>query len=531
MARETLVCAEHTPAERLSALRDGGLPPAEEQKLRAHIATCPACTARMADFDAIASALRGQRELEPGDRILSSVHAALASPQPSRWRLRTSRRVWTRLATLAPVAAVILLFVFVFSNLSGHFGPRPASGSTPIATNGKTVTPTSTRGVSNLPTFTQSISATQAWGTLSTTSSFTTDLGGGHIFLPQSMAPDGHTVAGIDESNLSAGSLQGQFTLGVLDTQTRQFTGTNQSWPTSNADAHAVAVDSQYIVYGYNDSPGQTCGICHNTLWSYDRLSGAKWQITPGKNYNGDQYEMVSGDHVAFMSAQGQVWVADLAARTVTYELPSNAQPASSPSYNGPTIQLLGFDWPYITYTYTPPAQADGSPVATTLQVMNLQANTTLILMPPLSQLFGAHSSSASIFYGPVYFTNDTLYLIASTQFNAAHSGDVAYGTLYEIDHVFHNASLPKSLAMWQVPANGVGGGVLGRLSANGRLIALGAGYVWDIHAQELVLLDPQSTIGISGSYLVTLQMVSGANTLTPVQRGAIYDISALPVG
>lgn len=530
MGPETLVCAEHVPVERLSALRDGGLSPADEQKLRAHIAMCPACTARMADFDAIAVALRGQRELEPGDRILNNVHVALTSPQPSRWRLHTSRRLWTRLATLAPVAAVILLFVFVFSSLAGRIGPHPASGSTPTATEGKSIVPTSTHGVGTPPTYTQSVSAEQAWGTRTTTSTFTTDIGGGHVFLPQGLASDGRTLAGIDVSNLSADGIQGQFTLGVLDTQTHQFTGINQNWQTSNAAGYAEAVDNQFMVYGFNNSPGATCGVCHNTLWSYDRLSGVTWQITPGKNYSGDQDEMISGDYVAFVSTQRQVWVADLAARTVTYALPSNAQPATSPSYSGPSIQLMGFDWPYITYGYTPQVQADGSAVATTLRVTNLQTHTTQVLLPEIDKLFGARNISANATYDPVYFSNDTLYVIAHTQLGGDHTGGSSYGTLYEIDHVFHNNSQPKTLAVWNSSANVARGGTFGRLNNNGRLIALGAGYVWDIQEQKLVLLDPQSTIGVSGSYMIMLQMVSDASPQAPIQRGVIYDTSTFPV-
>jgi hypothetical protein len=149
MAHETLVCAERVPSERLSALRDEALPSAEAARLRAHIAGCAACRARLANFDVIASALRGQRELDPEDRIRGGVRARLAERQRPAWAWRGARdagggrRVWAGLAALVPVAALILLFVYLFSGGFSGGARRPNTG----ASHSPTPVPFSVSGV------------------------------------------------------------------------------------------------------------------------------------------------------------------------------------------------------------------------------------------------------------------------------------------------------------------------------------------------------------------------------------------------
>lgn len=69
--------------------------------------------------------------------------------------------------------------------------------------------------------------------------------------------------------------------------------------------------------------------MCSNTLWGYDRQTGASWEFDPGNQsgvqYGGVQNSFTSGDHVAFQTMSQQVWVADLAARAVSVALPVGA--------------------------------------------------------------------------------------------------------------------------------------------------------------------------------------------------------------
>jgi anti-sigma factor RsiW len=56
----TLACAAGVTPDTLSAWRDGLLPDAQAAWLAAHTPTCPACGARLRDYEQIGAALRGQ---------------------------------------------------------------------------------------------------------------------------------------------------------------------------------------------------------------------------------------------------------------------------------------------------------------------------------------------------------------------------------------------------------------------------------------------------------------------------------------
>ncbi|HEU5343437.1 MAG TPA: zf-HC2 domain-containing protein [Ktedonobacterales bacterium] len=568
MTPETLTCAENIAPEQLSALRDDGLPAVEAQRLRAHVVGCPACQARLADYDALATALRQQRELEPGERIVEGVRARLAdAPGPSRRRWhgrlrRPSRRLWAGLATLAPVAAIILLFVYVFGGLAGH--NRPATGKTPTIapaptiTNqyGKPVVPTATPATVSLPPMTPAVSADAAWGTLTPVASYQTPSNANVAISLDALSPDATTLAGIETpANVTPGAGVSQTNLITYDIASGAIRTLGPHWNGFLADGPpgaAVAMSDHYIVYGFNSQPGATCGVCHNTLWAYDRQTGAHWEIDPGKlagvSYEGDQGDAISGDHVAFTSMEGQILVADLATQRVT--LPLGGQPMSNTSTAPqPFVRLDGFSWPNLIYEYSPPQSNPTTPVATTLRIANLQTHVTTILPQPIDTLFQFQQSAG---YGSgiqsVSISGDTLYAIVGTSVDGVNSAGQAintgYDTLYRISHIFSGAASgangqPEMLARW-LPQQTFGAAQ----GMNARLIVLDGGYVWDIAAGRLVKLtltylpDPSGNLSIieapsvslSGNYLLITHAVSAKNPLAPIVAGAVYDTSTLPV-
>lgn len=119
MESPTLGCARNISTATLSAWRDADLPADQMQTLAAHTPTCAACQARLADYDAIARALVGQRELDPADRVMAGVRArARRGPRLSRGQ------VWGGVGALGAAAALLLLFVYVFGPTLGNRVPR-----------------------------------------------------------------------------------------------------------------------------------------------------------------------------------------------------------------------------------------------------------------------------------------------------------------------------------------------------------------------------------------------------------------------
>lgn len=540
MAHETLVCVERVAPERLSALRDNALPADEAQRLREHVAGCAACRARLANYDTLAAALRQQRELEPGERIVTGVRARLDATKSPLRRLRPSRRLWRGVATLAPVAAVILLFVFVLSNLAGRW--RPATSLTPTASapaatsTGKPAYPTGTPALVTLPSFTPSVSAAAAWGALTPVATYQTPQVAGWQFSLDALSPDATTLAGT-QMQVIAPNASGNPAVYLIsyDIATHTYKRLGPHWTGYGGEpwGGAIAIDSHYIVYSYNSGPGQTCGVCHNTIWAYDRQSGASWQVNAGKANSGSLSEVVSGGYVAFQTPQMQIWVADIATHQVTQAFNASEQANAD-------IRLMGFSWPYLLYTYLPAAQP-GVQTATTLRVRNLQTNSTLILLPPLEQTLAAQSgpgSESSVNWAAV--SGDTLYFATSTNVSGVNSAGSAvnatYGTLFRVTGISARGGTPEMLARWQVNANAGAG----TPALNARLVALWNGYVWDVAEGKLVQVAPDSVstvsgvvrpgMQISGNYLLQARLVSGGNGSPLVYQGDIYDTSALPV-
>ncbi|HZC05764.1 MAG TPA: zf-HC2 domain-containing protein [Ktedonobacterales bacterium] len=552
MTPETLTCAENITPERLSALRDDALASAEAQRLRNHIATCAACQARLADYDAMATALRLQRELEPGERIVNGVRARIAAGgAATRRRVRPSRRLWRGVATLAPVAAIILLFVYVFSGLAGRMRPTGSgtpTASVPTATNstGKPNIPTTTPQLVTLPPFTPSVTADTAWGTLAPVATFQTPNVANTAFSFDALSPDATTFIGTETTNMNPGSGAQSVYLISYDIASHTYRRLGPHWsgyigPWGGANG----VSARYISYGFNSAPGTTCGVCNNTLWSYDRQTGGSWEFDPGKlsgaQYSGSLGDITSADHVAFTSNEEQVWVADLATHQVRLALPIGAQPANATTSttSQPGVRLVGFTWPNLIYTYSPVQTDPNTPVATTLRITNVQTNSTTIFPTPLPTLLGAQTSDANLDWATI--SGATLYFTTYTEVNGVDASGASvttgYGMLFRISLSSSSTGRPEMLARWQELNHGQSAatGSVPAHAANGRLIILDGSHVWDIAESKLVQLPTPGTIqtplaSLSGNYLL---LTHGANVNNPqvsTMAGAIYDTAALPV-
>lgn len=143
MADNTLVCDQRVSGETLSALRDDLLSPAEMDRIYTHAAQCPACQAQLAGFEAVALALRQQREIEPDGRLLESLRVRAAARTPHR-RVRLhlpTRRIWRSVGALGSVAAVLLLFIYFLASGPGRV-TGPLTSRTPTASATAATTPT-----------------------------------------------------------------------------------------------------------------------------------------------------------------------------------------------------------------------------------------------------------------------------------------------------------------------------------------------------------------------------------------------------
>jgi anti-sigma factor RsiW len=126
-----------TPVQELSAHLDGELSPAARLTLEAHLASCPACTGRLAALRAVGEALRRRFEAKTEATDFSGFAAAVMSRiEPHRpsvserfrvgweeWRTHRAGSLWSGFA----VVAALLVAVFALPTARG---PEPlAAGS------------------------------------------------------------------------------------------------------------------------------------------------------------------------------------------------------------------------------------------------------------------------------------------------------------------------------------------------------------------------------------------------------------------
>ncbi|HEX9037297.1 MAG TPA: zf-HC2 domain-containing protein [Ktedonobacterales bacterium] len=522
MTRETLVCQANIALDTLSALRDAALPAAEAQRLRAHIPTCAACQARLADFEAVASALRSQRELNPGDRILNGAHARIAGRSaPSFHGMRmldmtNKRRLWAGLAALAPAAAIILLFVYVFTGI-GHQS-RLATTPTP----NKTLVPTTTPSVVQVPTFTPSVPAEQAWRSFKPAIDVTFKPSGTTEFIPDVFSSDLTSIGGVLFDAANSGPQPAQ--LAYYTIATGQITKLSPTWNGYTGPwGGMLAMDSRYIVYTYNSQPGGTCGVCHNTLWSLDRATGKTWNFNA--NAGGDETELVSADHVVFASVTGQVWVADLVAHTVKVALPIGSQPYGPSSQVTADERLLGFQWPYLMYAETSATTPNAQQPPTTLNILDLATGVSTPIQTTMRDQSGNPVDPNTV--GTLALVGTTLYAQVGAGLNGvdAHGKPVNlnYGSLYRLDSAFTPGNKFIAVAFWPYSDKNLSATMV----ATRHLIWLGSGYFWD-NAELRLVSTSLTSADLVGADIVTFEEQQPGAPLQTYHVLA-YDTSAFP--
>ncbi|HEV2238802.1 MAG TPA: zf-HC2 domain-containing protein [Ktedonobacterales bacterium] len=117
-------CPLNVPVATLSAWRDSALPATEMTRIREHLPECPACEQRLAEYDAIASALRHLRVPLPvgGYGHNPRLSGRVAPGQP---RARPAFHIPTMLETLAAALVITLLAsAFISLRMTGTVMPR-----------------------------------------------------------------------------------------------------------------------------------------------------------------------------------------------------------------------------------------------------------------------------------------------------------------------------------------------------------------------------------------------------------------------
>lgn len=132
-------CAGAAP---LLGSRPGELDPTEEALLRAHLSTCAACQARLADLEALGALVSDGLMAEAARRDLSGLSDAVLARIPARaWKGAVSReaagpldrmraffrrhRVLAAASALAPALAALALYLYV--GRGGGAGPAGLS--------------------------------------------------------------------------------------------------------------------------------------------------------------------------------------------------------------------------------------------------------------------------------------------------------------------------------------------------------------------------------------------------------------------
>jgi hypothetical protein len=121
-APDQSVCPLGVSERTLSALRDGSVSRGEAERLAAHVATCPACGARLAAFDSLADILLSERPPEPDGRLWPAITTAAASPasvrHPRLFSVRpgdSGAATWSRVGALVAVLLLTIGFVALLS--------------------------------------------------------------------------------------------------------------------------------------------------------------------------------------------------------------------------------------------------------------------------------------------------------------------------------------------------------------------------------------------------------------------------------
>jgi putative zinc finger protein len=148
MNTDTIVrCALGISERALSDFRSDGLRAKERDRLRAHVAQCPACQARLDAFETVARLLSDQPDLTGHAQLWRSVRASIAASEATPARSsarpvrhargsvagssRRSARFWTALGSIAAIVALSAGFIALFVSRGG-WPPATRATSTPI---------------------------------------------------------------------------------------------------------------------------------------------------------------------------------------------------------------------------------------------------------------------------------------------------------------------------------------------------------------------------------------------------------------
>lgn len=148
MNTDTIVrCALGISDRTLSDFRSDGLSAKERERLRAHVAQCPACQSRLDEFETVARLLRDRPDLTGHAQLWRSIQASIAASEatPARSSARlvrharggvagSSRRsagLWTALGSIAAIVALSAGFIALFVSRGGW---PPAASRTPKPT-------------------------------------------------------------------------------------------------------------------------------------------------------------------------------------------------------------------------------------------------------------------------------------------------------------------------------------------------------------------------------------------------------------
>lgn len=135
-------CALGVSGRTLSDFRSDGLDPKEMERLRAHVAQCPACQARLAEYETLAQRLRGQSEPNGHAQLWQNVRASIAATEtPTAVRSARQARgaghshstqTWAALGSIAAVLALSVGFVALFVSRGGWPAFGTHGQATPI---------------------------------------------------------------------------------------------------------------------------------------------------------------------------------------------------------------------------------------------------------------------------------------------------------------------------------------------------------------------------------------------------------------
>lgn len=487
-------CALGLTPDDLSAWRDGAVDAAATARLTAHIPTCAACRSRLAEYDAIAEALRAIRTPEPARGFghnprgqVASVERSHMSSQPAR-RLAPQRHMLSRLGAVAAVVLLLLAFTQVLGRLSVH--APPASGTvTPTAR----VTATATPAPDALPAF-QTVSAANTWGNTGLVARIdSTQISPTENFIPSALLPDGSALVGQITSQYQTTSH-----LALWNIATGKTTLLNA--PGASPMYGGISTDGRYIVFR-GASNCQCLSVYDLRAGAVTRQIGISYDAAPE-----------AFDHGIYLrqDLQGGIVMIDVATGQGT-DFPDA-------SVANQHARLLAFSWPYVVYMPDPTATTLPNALAVRDLATGQDANLAP-LAPLLPDLLPRLKDSQN---PGVAVTDGALFVVT------APTPDV--NQLYELDGFMGATPTLKPIAsvasQYQdaLTLHGADTRVLGMSVAE----RLPSAYDRALGKAVEVSMLGFGTV-VTGQYVIAMGPLN-AHTLNPYEV-AIYDTDKLPAG